>query len=63
MGAARAKWVIVATNAYTVAPWAELRAELTHLPYFNFATVPLDEAIRGARSCPSGKAAGTPARS
>jgi len=47
-GAARAKWVVVATNAYTVAPWAELRAELTHLPYFNFATVPLDEATRRA---------------
>ena len=48
MGAARAKLVIVATNAYTVAPWAELRAELTHLPYFNVATVPLDEASRRA---------------
>ena len=47
-GAARAKWVIVATNAYTVAPWAELRAELTHLPYFNFATVPLEPATRRA---------------
>jgi glycine/D-amino acid oxidase-like deaminating enzyme len=47
-GTARAKWVLVATNAYTVAPWAELRAELTHLPYFNFATVPLDEATRRA---------------
>ena len=47
-GAARAKWVLVATNAYTVSPWAELRAELTHLPYFNFATVPLDEAARRA---------------
>jgi glycine/D-amino acid oxidase-like deaminating enzyme len=45
-GAARAKWVIVATNAYTVAPWGELRAELTHLPYFNFATVPLDDETR-----------------
>jgi glycine/D-amino acid oxidase-like deaminating enzyme len=48
LGAARAKWVIVATNAYTIAPWAELRAELTHLPYFNVATVPLDEASRRA---------------
>ena len=47
-GVARAKWVLVATNAYTVAPWAELRAELTHLPYFNFATVPLDEPTRRA---------------
>ena len=48
LGAARAKWVIVASNAYTVAPWAELRAELTHLPYFNIATIPLDEAARRA---------------
>jgi glycine/D-amino acid oxidase-like deaminating enzyme len=47
-GAVRAKWVLVASNAYTVAPWTELRAELTHLPYFNFATVPLDEAARRA---------------
>jgi glycine/D-amino acid oxidase-like deaminating enzyme len=47
-GVARAKWVLVATNAYTAAPWAELRAELTHFPYFNFATVPLDEATRRA---------------
>ena len=47
-GAARAKWVVVATNAYTVAPWAELRAELIHLPYFNFATAPLDAATRRA---------------
>jgi glycine/D-amino acid oxidase-like deaminating enzyme len=47
-GAARAKWVLVATNAYTVAPWAALRTELTHLPYFNFATVPLDAADRRA---------------
>ncbi len=46
LGAARTKWVIVATNAYTVAPWAELRAELTHLPYFNVATPPLDPAAR-----------------
>ena len=47
-GALRAKWVIVATNAYSVAPWGELRAELTHLPYFNVATAPLDEAARRA---------------
>jgi len=47
-GAARAKWVIVATNAYTVSPWGALRAEITHLPYFNFATVPLDDAARRA---------------
>lgn len=35
-------WVIVATNAYTTAPWPQVREELVHLPYFNFATEPLD---------------------
>ena len=45
-GSVTADWVIVATNAYTVAPWAEVRAELVHLPYFNFATVPLPPAMQ-----------------
>ncbi|MFT9387068.1 NAD(P)/FAD-dependent oxidoreductase [Acetobacter sp.] len=40
-GTVRAKWVIVATNVYTVAPWTELREEVVALPYFNFATRPL----------------------
>ncbi|MBN9136486.1 MAG: FAD-binding oxidoreductase, partial [Phyllobacterium sp.] len=39
-------WVVVATNAYTTSPWPELRAELLHLPYFNFATTPLPEDVR-----------------
>jgi glycine/D-amino acid oxidase-like deaminating enzyme len=47
-GAVRAKWVIVATNAYTVAPWSELRGELTAMPYFNFATAPLSQDLRNA---------------
>jgi glycine/D-amino acid oxidase-like deaminating enzyme len=47
-GAVRAKWVIVATNAYTVAPWTELREELIAMPYFNFATAPLTESLRNA---------------
>jgi glycine/D-amino acid oxidase-like deaminating enzyme len=42
-GSVRADWVVVATNAYTTAPWPQLRAELVHLPYFNFATPPLPE--------------------
>jgi glycine/D-amino acid oxidase-like deaminating enzyme len=42
-GSVRADWIIVATNAYTTAPWPEIRAELIHLPYFNFATPPLPE--------------------
>ncbi|MQT11565.1 NAD(P)/FAD-dependent oxidoreductase [Segnochrobactrum spirostomi] len=45
-GAVRADWVIVATNAYTTTPWHEVRAELVHLPYFNFATAPLSERAR-----------------
>ncbi|MBD9374653.1 FAD-binding oxidoreductase [Rhizobium sp. ARZ01] len=45
-GAVTADWVIVATNAYTVAPWAEVRAELVHLPYFNFATKPLSPELQ-----------------
>jgi glycine/D-amino acid oxidase-like deaminating enzyme len=45
-GSARAKWVVVATNAYTSAPWGEIRRELVGLPYFNFATTPLPEELR-----------------
>ncbi|MDR6633116.1 sarcosine oxidase [Phyllobacterium sp. 1468] len=45
-GTIAADWVIVATNAYTTSPWPELRAELLHLPYFNFATAPLPEEVR-----------------
>ncbi len=45
-GSVSADWVVVATNAYTVAPWAEVRAELVHLPYFNFATTPLSPALQ-----------------
>ncbi|MDR6755723.1 glycine/D-amino acid oxidase-like deaminating enzyme [Mycoplana sp. BE70] len=45
-GAVTADWVIVATNAYTVSPWAEVRAELVHLPYFNFATRPLSPELQ-----------------
>jgi glycine/D-amino acid oxidase-like deaminating enzyme len=45
-GSVSADWIIVATNAYTKAPWPEVRAELVHLPYCNFATRPLSENIR-----------------
>ncbi len=45
-GSVTADWVVVATNAYTVAPWNEVRAELLHLPYFNFATVPLSAEMQ-----------------
>ncbi|WP_313370271.1 FAD-binding oxidoreductase [Achromobacter animicus] len=44
----RAKWVIVASNAYSNldGPWASLRAELVRLPYFNMATTPLSATLR-----------------
>lgn len=45
-GIISADWVIVATNAYTTSPWPALRAELLHLPYFNFATTPLPANVR-----------------
>lgn len=49
-GALRARWVIVATNAYSDArgPWSRLRDELVRLPYFNMATPPLDASLRQA---------------
>jgi glycine/D-amino acid oxidase-like deaminating enzyme len=45
-GTVSADWVVVATNAYTTSPWPELRSEMLHLPYFNFATAPLPEDVR-----------------
>lgn len=47
-GTVEADWVIVATNAYTDSPWPQVRSEIVHLPYFNFATVPLSPAQREA---------------
>jgi sarcosine oxidase len=40
-----ADWVVIATNAYTRDLWPGLRSEITHLPYFNFATAPLDDRL------------------
>ncbi|WP_309085161.1 FAD-binding oxidoreductase [Chelativorans sp.] len=45
-GTVIANWVIAATNAYTANLWPEIRSEFVLLPYFNFATDPLDEATR-----------------
>ncbi|CAM3120633.1 NAD(P)/FAD-dependent oxidoreductase [Asticcacaulis taihuensis] len=45
-GSVIADWVIMATDAYTSGPWEIIRREQVHLPYFNFATVPLPEDIR-----------------
>jgi glycine/D-amino acid oxidase-like deaminating enzyme len=47
-GSVTAGWVVVATDAYGSGPWPEIRAEQVHLPYFNFATVPLAEGLRRA---------------
>ena len=51
-GTVRARWVIVATNAYTggggPAVWPEIRREIVHLPYFNLATAPLGDNLRGS---------------
>ncbi|WP_367715243.1 FAD-binding oxidoreductase [Nitratireductor sp. GISD-1A_MAKvit] len=45
-GSLTAQNVIVATNAYTSTPWPEIRQEIVHLPYFNFATPPLPQSLR-----------------
>lgn len=47
-GVVDARWVVVATNAYTGpnGVWPELGAELVRLPYFNMATRPLSAKIR-----------------
>lgn len=45
-----AKWVIVATNAYTGqnGVWPQLSTELVRLPYFNMATPPLSDMLRAS---------------
>lgn len=45
-GSVSADWVVVATNAYTQAPWPEIRSEIIQFPYFNFATAPLGDNVR-----------------
>ncbi len=42
-GAAKSKWIVVATDAYTTGPWPEINEEQVHLPYFNLSTAPLDD--------------------
>ena len=43
----KAKWVVVATNAFTDCDgaWAKVMCELVRLPYFNMATKPLPERV------------------
>ncbi|MBB5573898.1 MULTISPECIES: NAD(P)/FAD-dependent oxidoreductase [Rhizobium] len=45
-GTVSADWIIVATDAYSTGPWEQVRSEQVHLPYFNFATVPLGDNLR-----------------
>ncbi|KAA1179497.1 FAD-binding oxidoreductase [Rhizobium tropici] len=45
-GKASADWIVVATDAYSTGPWEMVRNEQVHLPYFNFATVPLGDNLR-----------------
>lgn len=45
-GTVRAQWIVVATNAYTTAPWPQVREEIMHLPYFNLATKPLSKELQ-----------------
>lgn len=47
-GSARGKWIVVATDAYSIGPWQLVRAEQLHLPYFNVATHPLDADTRAS---------------
>ncbi|MDX8514642.1 NAD(P)/FAD-dependent oxidoreductase [Mesorhizobium captivum] len=44
-GSVEADWVVVATDAYTKAPWQEMRHEQIHIPYFNVATRPLADNL------------------
>lgn len=45
-GEVAADWIIVATDAYSTGPWAQVRREQVHLPYFNLATRPLSANLR-----------------
>jgi glycine/D-amino acid oxidase-like deaminating enzyme len=45
-GSVDAQWIVVATDAYSEGPFVAVREEQVHLPYFNFATVPLSDNLR-----------------
>ncbi|RWE20343.1 MAG: FAD-binding oxidoreductase [Mesorhizobium sp.] len=45
-GSVETDWIVVATDAYTKAPWQEVRREQIQLPYFNIATRPLSDALQ-----------------
>jgi glycine/D-amino acid oxidase-like deaminating enzyme len=44
-GSVTAQWIIVASEAYSTGPWQIVRQEQVYLPYFNFATKPLDKTV------------------
>lgn len=45
-GTVRAQWIVLATDIYATGPWQEIAREQIRLPYFNFASAPLDDATR-----------------
>ncbi len=45
-GSVSAPWLVVATDAYSTGPFDAVRREQIHLPYFNFATIPLGDNLR-----------------
>jgi glycine/D-amino acid oxidase-like deaminating enzyme len=45
-GSVTARWLVLATDAYSIGPSEELRREQIHLPYFNFSTKPLSHNLR-----------------
>lgn len=47
-GSVLADWVIVSTDAFSHGPFAVVRNEQVHLPYFNFATRPLGDNVKNA---------------
>jgi len=55
-GSVDARWVIVATDAYSSGPWSALSREQVPLPYFNLATAPLPAELR-ALILPEGQGA------
>lgn len=47
-GSVRARWVIVASDAYSTGPVRPIQREQVMLPYFNLATRPLDASVRAS---------------
>ncbi|TGR15135.1 FAD-binding oxidoreductase [Mesorhizobium sp. M4B.F.Ca.ET.190.01.1.1] len=44
-GSIEARWIVVATDAYTSGPWDDIRREQIQIPYFNVATRPLPQKL------------------